>query len=435
MTTAKNTALENPMLPFIICGLASLFYVYDYFIQVSPAVITQQLMASFSIGAAGIGILGSCFFYAYALMQIPAGFLLDKYGARRLLSLAILVSGLGVTMFGMTHSFTLSALTRLMVGFGSAFSFIGALYLVSRWFPHRHFALLAGIVQFSGCVGSMIGEAPLALTIDHYGWRQTMIATGFITLILSIIFWLVIRDNKPGTQLDKQHSDISIRDRLSLILGTPQVWWVMLCGFFCWVPVASIGALWGVPYLMKVYGWQNIHAAAICSLFWLGLGLGSPILGWLSDRLRTRKLPFILCFSLALIASIIIIQAPHFSSWVISIAMILLGVSASIQTLTFSLIKDILPSKVFGTAAGFTNMAAILGGGIAQLSIGVLLTIFWQGTYANNIPVYSLTNYRFALIILPIAAAAGLMITLIKLKETHCQQHSFSMEGLQNSLR
>lgn len=413
--------LYRKALPAIIVALAALFYVYDYFIQVSPAIITDQLMKEFAIGAAGLSFLGACFFYAYAVMQIPAGLLLDRFGARRLLSAAILISGLGVTLFGLTSSFALAGVARFMIGFGSAFAFISTLFLASRWFSHRYFTLIAGLVQFAGCVGSIAGEAPLAAFINHYGWRHSMLLAGLITLVLAVLYWLIIRDEpNHNTTTNTQANSLSEWQRLRSVLKIPQVWWIGWCGFFCWVPVATIGALWGVPYLMKVYGWTNTQAAGFCSLFWIALGISSPLIGWYSEQMKSRKAPFYLCFSAGLIGAALLFFAAELPVWVIGLALVLLGTSAAIQSLTFGVAKDILPVNIFGTASGFLNMMAIIAGGISQQIVGLMLAITWQHQMLNGVPVYTLENYRIAILVLPIAALFGLWITFKKLNETNC---------------
>ncbi len=410
-------------MPYLVCSLAALFYVYDYFIQVSPAVITHQLMAAFNIGAGGLSLLGACFFYAYATMQIPAGLLLDRFGARKLLSLAILISGLGVILFGLTSSFAVAGLARFMIGFGSAFAFISTLFLASHWFAHRHFTLIAGLVQFAGCTGSIMGEAPLAHVINAYGWRPTLIITGLMTLLLAGLYWLIIRDYRPGTVVPPAPK-IGITHEwhtLKQVLSIPQVWWIALCGFFCWVPVATLGALWGVPYLMKVYNWTNTQAAGFCSLFWIALGISSPLIGWWSDRIKNRRLPCHLCFLAGLTGGIMIIFADDLPVAAMALALILLGISCAVQSLTFGIIKDILPPSIFGTASGFVNMMAITAGGISQQIVGLMLAITWGHEMLNGIPVYSIENYQVAILVLPIAALIGLGISWFKLKETHCE--------------
>jgi len=422
LSTATITSRYSSFLPYIVVGLASLFYVYDYFIQVAPSVMTDELMLAFGIGASGLGVLGASFYYSYTLMQIPAGLLLDRLGARVLLTFSVFISACGVTLFGLTHSFFLAGFSRFLIGLGSAFAFISALFLISRWFKHRHFALIAGLIQLAGCLGSMFGEAPLALTINHYGWRSTMIVIGLFTFLLTIIFWGCIRNGHPNQPHQSSLTGHGELHRLKTVLSKSQVWWVAGCGLVSWVPVATIGALWGIPYLMKVYGWTNTYAGFVCSAFWLGLGLGSPFMGWWSTHVSRRVRPLIICFSLGFVSSITLLSAHLLPVWCIVAALFFLGVSASVQSLSFGIIKDIIPHNMFGTAAGFNNMAAIIGGAISQPLVGVLLDVHWVDETLNGIPVYSLADYRFALYLLPVSAVVGILIAKFGVKETYCKQ-------------
>jgi len=403
--------------PILICSLAALFYVYDYFIQVSPAVMTHELMHRFHIGAAGLGILGSIFFYAYASMQIPAGMLLDKFNTRYLLSVAVFISGIGVLIFGMTNSFAVAGLSRFLVGFGSAFSFIGAIYLVSIWFPHRYFAFVAGLIQFAGCVGSIFGEVPLAHAVNHFGWRHTLFVIAIATFILSVLFWWIIRDKPQKITFSEKDKNINLSSWS--IFKIPEVWIIACIGFLCWIPVASIGALWGVPYLMKVFHWTNTKAAGYCSLFWLSLGFASPVIGYLSEQFKTRKKPFYICFFAGIVGSLLLIFSVKLPLYMTIVALLLLGLAPAIQALTFGVAKDILPPSVFGTAAGFINMLPIIGGGLSQVMIGFILAALWNHKMHLGVPIYSLHDYQVAMLIMPLCLCLGLFLSYFYLPETH----------------
>ena len=97
---------------YLICSLGALFYLYDYFIQVTPSVMKPWLMHDFRLNSADFSLLGACFLVPYALMQIPAGLLLDRYGARRLLTVAALLSALALALFSSTASFSLALQLR-----------------------------------------------------------------------------------------------------------------------------------------------------------------------------------------------------------------------------------------------------------------------------------------------------------------------------------
>ena len=138
----------------IICVLAATFYLYEFILQVSPQVITDQLMRDFGIHSAGLGFLAACYFYAYMPMQFPAGLLYDRFGPRILLTIMVAVCAVGALLFSRGDHLTIVAFGRALMGFGSAFAFIGTLVLVSRWFPASFFPVITGIVQSMSSVGS-----------------------------------------------------------------------------------------------------------------------------------------------------------------------------------------------------------------------------------------------------------------------------------------
>lgn len=409
------------LLGSIVCSLAALFYVYDYFIQVAPSVMVDDLMRDFHIGAGALGILSACFFYSYAFMQIPAGWMLDRWGARLLLSGAVLISAIGVILFAAAHALWVAGFGRFLIGLGSAFSFIGTLSLLSRWFSHQHFATFAGLVQLGACIGSIIGLAPIAVLVNRYGWRDTMHITGLATLGLAVLFWLVIR-NSPQKNLHTQKR-VSNTLPLKSLFKNKQVWVICACGFFSWVPVGGFGALWGVPYLMKAYQLTNTQAGELMMWMWLGIGVGSPLIGWVSYYFTMRKQPIVICFMLSLISLCILFEASLLSKAITVLALFGLGVSASSQSLTFGVLKDVVLPEQFGVASGLNNMGAILGGGLAQTLMGYMLTLTWNGAYQNGMPLYTLHNYQSGLMFIGVMAALGFFTALFFLRETHCRTH------------
>ncbi len=415
--------INSSFLPYAICGLACLFCLYDYLIQVVPSVMTNQLMGAFNIGAAKLGVLAACFYYSYTLMQIPAGYLLDRLGPRLLLTASVFVSACGAILFGATNIFALAGFARLLVGLGSAFAFVSAIFLVSRWFSHARFAMTAGIVQLVASLGSIVGLAPMAMLVNNFGWRETSLWTGGITFVLCILFWVVIRDGKPDNE-NIMIADHNIHKELLQIFKLPTVWYVAICGMASWIPVAVIGALWGVPYLMQVYGMTNTQAGNLCSLFWVGVALGSPLFGAYTDKIKKRCFPMSLCFSIGIVSSVMLLNAVNLPSWLTGISLFAIGLSSSVQSLSFGPVKDVVPKSCFGTATGFTNMAAIVGGAISQPLVGWILHLTWHGEILNGAPVYSVQSYVWGLTILPVSAVVGFFVSNFLIEETNCEEVS-----------
>lgn len=410
------------LLPSIICLAACFFYLYEFVLQVSPNVMAFQLMADLKIDAAQLGIMSGSYYIAYTLMQIPAGVLYDRMGPRTLLTFATLICAAGAFAFGLTSDMFTASAGRFLMGIGSAFAFIGCLVLVSRWFPPQYFAFLAGIVQFMSSVGALLGEMPLAAAVSAYGWRETINTIGVVGILGAIMIWLIVRDSPSSVRTAHGgHQHKSILKQLMQVCQHTQTWVIGLFAFTSWAPIIVFGALWGVPFLSMLYGINETQAAGAVSMVWLAIGIGSPIVGWWSDKIQRRNLPLTICMLIGLIAICIVLFVPNLPFYAMYPLLFLFGFAASTQTLSFGVVKDNTPPRVLGTAIGFNNMAVVCGGIIFQPLVGYLLHASWNGTTHNGIPLYDINSYRLALIILPACFVLGLILSIFVLKETYCK--------------
>lgn len=412
-------------LPTLVLTVSSLFYVYEFFLRVVPSALSNDLMLAFKIDAQGLGILSACFFYAYMPMQIPAGMLGDHYGPRKLLTMAVLVCGLAILAFSLTTHAYIAGIARCMIGLASAFAYICPLILAQHWFHPKRFVLITGLIQMMGCVGAMVGGAPIAVLSQVYGWRFTLMGSAAIGVVIAVLFWAVIR-NHPNQKSATAHAQlnfaISHRERFKRVVRHSQSWAAGLTGFACWIPVVVFAALWGIPYLMTSYHMTNIQAAGYISWIWVGIAFGGPCLGWWSDHIRSRKIPLIIGLVGNLIFASIILCVPNLPEWALISSLTILGVCSSSQAVTFGIVKDNHTPEVSGTAVGFNNMAVIAGGTLIQPMVGMILRMLWNHqTTAAGVPIYSAHAYLVSLLIIPACAFLGLFIVLFCIKETHCQ--------------
>lgn len=404
----------------IIFTLAALFYLYEFILQVSPGVMTDGIMRDFGVGAAGLGFVSAAYFYAYMPMQIPAGLLYDRYGPRLLLTLAILICVVGTFAFTLTNHSELAAGGRFLMGVGSAFSFIGALVLAARWFPAKHYALLVGVAQLLSSVGAMLGETPLAMLVEHFGWRATLNGIGLAGIILAVFMYAIVRDYPAGAEPNKSAQSSNEWQRLKDIVKCKQSWVIAIYAFCIWAPIVVFAGLWGVAFITHLYH-VNLTVASLCvSLVWLGVGIGSPTFGWWSDHVQSRTLPLKVSALIGVFSLIVILYVPLPLFWM-SVAMFVFGIASSGQVVSFAVVKDInLPDHV-GTASGFNNMATVAGGALIQPLVGVLLHFFWQGEMQFGVPVYHVWHYQAALFILPLCYVVAWYLSHYHIKETHCQ--------------
>ena len=405
---------------YFIFFLAASFYLYEFILQVAPSVMAQPMMQTFHVGAEGFGVISAFYFYAYAPMQLPAGLLFDRYGPRKLMTVALMLCAFGSFFFASTDSVFTASLGRFLIGIGSAFSFIGVLVLASRWFPPQYFAVLAGVAQLMSSVGAIFGEAPLAALIELVGWRTASFILAGVGFLLAILLWCLIRDypHQPK-QAPPVRRFREEWQRLRDVCKHAYTWKTGAYAFSIWAPIALFAALWGVPYLQEKYSVDVITASTLCSMIWLGIGVGSPLLGWLSDRCRSRRLALSISSLCGLIATLIILYVPGVSlCWMYSV-LFLLGFGAGGQTVSFAVVKDNNSTELVGTASGFNNLSVVLGGAIFQPLVGVLLNHSAGAQVVNGVTMYTIASYQSALSIMPCCYLASLIIALWVIKESY----------------
>ena len=178
-----------------VWGLGAGLFLIGFFNRFSPAVMTQELMIAFGIGAAGLGNLSAVYYYAYVVMQVPTGVMADTLGPRKLLIFGAVGASLGTFLFSLSPNLLWATLGRAFIGISVSVGFISTLKLTSTWFPPQRFALASGLAHICGVLGAVLAGAPLRILINHFGWRPIIFVTGMITAALAIAIWRFVRND------------------------------------------------------------------------------------------------------------------------------------------------------------------------------------------------------------------------------------------------
>ena len=415
----------------MICGLGAVFYSYEYFLRISPSVMESALRAHFNLSATGFGLLSAFYYYAYVPMQLPVGVLMDRFGPRRLLTIACLICVMGTFLFADTFAFGVAAAGRFMVGLGSAFAFVGVLKLATIWLPEDKLAMVAGIATALGTIGAMIGDNLLGGMVTWIGWQTTVNFTAVFGIGLIFVLWFGIKDQKryqrqSGTIDSFKKSMID----LGIIVRNKQIWINGMYGCLVYLPTTVFAELWGIPYLRHAHGLTHSGANFCNSLLFLGFTIGAPLMGFISDKLKRRKLPMLMGASGAAIIMMIILYLPGLNSSSLSVLMFLLGLLYSVQSIVFAVGREVSPNEAAGTAIAMTNMIVMIGAMFLQPLVGRMLdwslfaresAISLQGVEIDKMQqLYTAADYRFALTIIPIGIVIAVILTFF-LKETHAE--------------
>lgn len=419
------TSSKASFLAIIICLLAATFYMYEFALQVSLGVMTNELMSDLSLNAVGIGIVSAFFYCAYMPMQVPAGLLHDRFGPRNILTIAILICAFGALCFSYADTVLLAAAGRFMMGVGGAFSFSGALMLISRWFAPQYFAVLSGFVQLMSSIGAITGEILLAIAIRHWNWRPTMLYLFFVGIVLAFLVLLIVRNFPKGsthfsTEEHQQHF-ADANPGLKEVFGRIQSWWIAIFSFLIWAPIAAFAGLWGIPFMVSAYHLTTEGASLACAAIWVGIGFGSPFVGWISERIERRCTVLTICSALGIFASIAVIYFT-LPLPLLYVSLFFLGFAGGGQSLAFGIVRDVNHPHMLGAAIGLNNTATVAGGAILQPIIGYLLHRNWNGVMVGNAPVYDVSAYRIALFMIPFCYFIALFISMKCIKETYCKQ-------------
>jgi len=404
---------------WVIFLILAIGYAIVYFHRVSPAVVAPELVRSFQIKGAALGILASAYFYPYAVMQLPSGLLSDSLGPRRTVTAFTLVAAAGAILFGISPTFSTAILGRIMVGLGVSMLFIPTLKILANWFEAREFAIVTGILMAIGGLGWLSAATPLALLTLWLGWRVTFLIIGLVSLALALLTYLIVRDSPaqlgvPGIRkAESVVSSSSGEQKLPLLQGMKMVlsekkFWPLAVWFFCTGGILfGFGGLWAGPYLMQVYTFSKAQTGNILMMIAVGMIVGSPMLSYLSEKILGARKPVLLISSSILIGIwvLLILLVDGLDVSFLYIIFFLLGIFASsIVVIGFTAAKELFPTQIAGTSTGMVNLFPFAGGALFQPLIGLILD--YSGRLGN---IYSVQAYRISFVGFLLAAIAALI--------------------------
>ncbi len=417
-----NTKTSHRIYPWVVISISAFFLFYKYVLQVSPSIMTHDLMRAFQINAAGLGNLAACYFYTFLIMQIPVGVLLDRYSPRKLTALAIGLCGIGALGFALAPNLMTAMFARALIGFGAAFATVSYLKLATIWFPPERFSLIAGFLATAAMLGAVGGEAPLSIVVSHLGWQHTLLACALIGIAFAILFWLLVRDENPigyVTARTPIMEKTQLWDGLIAVLRNPQNWLLSVYSGLAFAPTDVFAGLWGVPFLTHYYSISRTSAAAAVSFAFVGLAVGAPIIGWFSDRIAKRRVLMIIGTSLSFICLTAAIYLPPQSFTVLALLLFFFGVGTSSFMLGFVVGKEINPLFLAATVVAVINTSDALWGAISEPLIGKFLDLGWTGQIQDQVRQFSINDYHHALIILPgYLLIAFMLLFFIREKQT-----------------
>ncbi|MFI7676643.1 nitrate/nitrite transporter [Actinophytocola sp. NPDC049390] len=395
----------------IIWVTAVLVYMAAVFHRTSLGVASLEASQRFGLGPAALGTFTVLQVGVYALMQVPTGMLVDRYGPRRVLTVAAALMGLGQLLFAFATSYPLGLLARAVLGVGDAMTFVSVLRLVAAHFPVRRYAVLAAFTAALGSLGNLISTMPLTLLLTNVGWTATFAVAGAATALYSVVLVLRVRDNPVGAVPEPVDRTESLRTVLTQVShawrtpGTRLGFWVHFSTMFA---PAMLGLLWGYPYLVQAQGTGTATAGLLLSLLVVGAIVGGPTVGTVISRRPEWRTPMVvgyLVVALGVWAVLLGWPGGRVPLWLLVTGFAFLSLGGPASTIGFALARDYNPLRRVGTATGVVNVGGFVAITVSALAVGVLLDLAE--------PLATATAFRIAFLSVVAVLALGLWRTSV----------------------
>lgn len=429
----RSTSEKQPppaWLSWSVWSIAALFYLAGFYHRVSPAVMTDELMSAFHIGAGGLGNLSAFYFYFYVAMQIPTGVLIDSWGARKLLIAGSCSAALGAFLFGATGNFALACAGRAIIGGSTAVGWLVVLKLATHWFPSRRFAMLSGLGLFFGNIGALTAQVPLRVAIQHFGWRPVVFVSGAFVLLVGLLAFFFVREDPtdegylsyaPPSVVRKHVSAWELLKGFRNIFGYRNTWLIFFAQGSLVGSIMSFTGLWGAPFLRARYGLPPTTAAAVCSIMIVCWAVASPLSGALSDKIGRRKPIYVAGCILAAIGWAAMFYIPNLPLTVFVVIAAITSFASGAVVIGFAFAKESVPPQFLGTISGTVNIGNMSGPMILQPAIGWMLDKRWSGDMLRGVHVYNVAAFRFGFLLM-ICWLLLATVLLSLTRETNCKQ-------------
>jgi ACS family D-galactonate transporter-like MFS transporter len=376
-----------------IAVLLGLGVVINYFDRTNIAVAGIALSSEYHLSSVQFGFIASAYLWTYTLIQVPIGALLDRIGVKWMTRVGTILWSLATFMTAIVSGYGLIILSRLLLGIAEAPVFPAASKATGYWFPIKERGLATSAFDASAKFSNVIGVPFVAFIVALYGWRGAFWATGILSVLYGVLFWIMYRDpsqskrisqeertyiEEGGAQVDNV-APVNTLASLSYLLRQPKIWGMAL-SFAAYGYSFYLFLTWLPSYIQKQLHVSILNSAGLVAIIW-GVATITDIVigGWLVDFLikrgndptRVRKTIFII----GMLMGIAIIGA----AFTTSIPLIVMWLSISLGGLAFaapvgwSIPSIIAPKGTVGVVGSIMNFFNNLAGIIAPLVAGFVL--------------------------------------------------------------
>lgn len=370
-------------------------FITVFFHRLSVGSVADHVTREIPMNALALGNLTAMNYYAYALMQIPVGILVDRVGVRKINVFGLLITAAGSVLFGLAHSLETAYLSRFLVGIGTSVIIVSIFKVQATWFPLSRFSALSGLTSFFGNFGSLLALYPLTYLSMVLDWRNVFFSMTGVSLVLALLVLWGVRDAPTELDVNKLHHQASsqeeaspfttfLKESVSSVLKNPKTWPNVLILFAFTGSSTTLLGLWGIPLITEIYTLDKTTAAGYLTFATFGFIIGAPLVSLWVRWLKGIRRPLLVGtgINLTLWIYITIFAGGRPPAYLWPAFFFLFGIIIMTHILAFSNVTAVNPLRYSGIASAVTNMGEFIGSALASLAIGFILD---QGGKATNV--------------------------------------------------
>ena len=364
----------------------------------------------FSLSATGLAAFSVVQLTVYAGLQIPAGRLLDRFGARALIGTGSLVMAVGQLLLAFAQDVPTALVARVLLGAGDAAIFISAIRLVAQWFPPRRVPVMVQVTGLIGQSGQLASAVPVAWVLHTYGWTAAFGGLAAVGLGATAFAFACIRTGPLGGQDPRPRTPASTTDprfveavrESTRPAGTRLGWWSHFVTPFS---ANVIGLLWGVPFFVTAQHRSKAEASTLLLALTLTAMVTGPLVGRFTARHPLRRSWSVLASCVATLVAWIALLAPSTPRpmWQLLVFVVIVGAGGPVSLVGMDFARSWSPPHLQGTATGFVNTGGFTSTIGAVLASGLVLQLASPAGATS----YSLDAYRLAFSVLLVPWVIG----------------------------
>lgn len=331
----------------------------------------------------------------YALMQVPVGVLLDRFGSRALIITGLAMMTVGQLVFAFSTSFSGAVLARVVLGAGDSMVFPALIRLVSIWFLVRQAPLVTQLTGLIGQLGAIAAAAPLAFLLDRLGWTRSFAIVSSVGILLLLVVPVLVKDSPYRHEGVVRVKLRALAGSLRTVWGNPGTRLGMWSHFSSQFSSTVFVLLWGYPFLVRGLDWSPQAASTLLMAMTAWALLSGLVLARLVGRFPYYRSWIVVGVVLLMAASwaVVLVWPGVAPAWVVVVMACTTATGGPASVLGFDLARSYTPVQVIGRANGLVNIGGFVASLMAMGLIGVVLDLVEPA----GMEAYTLGDFRVAM--------------------------------------